>query len=498
MIPRMRPLVLCALLALCAAPVVAEDDPATPHFLLLETQLLETPGGYPAFCAEHATAARLKLRGEVVTKLKQIADAEQPKVILALGKPGETATRLWLVNALIVSLTSEQLEAAKQLPQVKHVYPAGMMPGPKQLAKTGTVSTAHKRPKKERKWKLGTKTVPWNLEKLNVPKVWKELEITGLGVTVAMFDSGINYEHEDLIPNLWINPGEKANNGKDDDKNGFVDDVYGWHFPAWSCDVMDRSPPKHGSLTSSVVAGTGKGGQQTGVAPRASLMAILGFGGPANACRAFQYAIEQGADISSMSFSIPNLGDTRGLWRMMAENASAAGLVLISGAGNFGRQQDPPVEIRIPEGIPCVICVGGVKLDLTVPLFVSLGPVEWASVKFYGDHPMPKGLIKPDVVAFPGPGIGLIRGGQKDGYLPPTNGRRGNSLSAPHAAGVVALMLEADPTLTPWRVKEILEETAQDLETKGKDVRTGAGLIDAFKAVQRAKAGAPVTTGEGK
>ena len=60
----------------------------------------------------------------------------------------------------------------------------------------------------------------------------------------------------------------------------------------------------------------------------------------------------------------------------------------------------------------------------------KLGPVEWASVKFYEDHPNPPGLIKPDVCAFPGPGVGLISPGSS-GYLPDTNKRHGNSLSAP-------------------------------------------------------------------
>ena len=82
--------------------------------------------------------------------------------------------------------------------------------------------------------------------------------------------------------------------------------------------------------------------------------------------------------------------------------ATAAGLVLVSGAGNF-QSLSKPVQLRIPEGIPCVIAAGGVDRNLKIPKFVSLGPVEWGSVKFYEDHPMPKGLIKPDVSAFPGP-----------------------------------------------------------------------------------------------
>ena len=169
----------------------------------------------------------------------------------------------------------------------------------------------------------------------------------------------------------------------------------------------------------------------------------------------------------------------------MAEQATCAGLVLISGAGNFPGQP-LPVQIRIPEGIPCVICVGGVTKKFKFARFTSQGPVEWSKVKFYEDYPMPKGLIKPDVAAFPGPGTGLLKPGLS-GYQPDNNRFRGNSLSAPHVAGVCALVLSANSELTPWRVKEILETTARDLGPKGKDTKFGAGLVNSQAAVRAAK-----------
>jgi serine protease AprX len=64
----------------------------------------------------------------------------------------------------------------------------------------------------------------------------------------------------------------------------------------------------------------------------------------------------------------------------------------------------------------------------------------------------------------------------------------GNSFSGPHVAGTVALMLSANPDLTAWRVKEIIESTATDLGPKGKDNDTGFGLINALAAVKGALA----------
>jgi len=124
--------------------------------------------------------------------------------------------------------------------------------------------------------------------------------------------------------------------------------------------------------------------------------------------------------------------------------------------------------------------------------FSSVGPVEWGSVALYGDFPMPAGLAKPDVVAYPGPNYPVLAAGDS-GYIDPNAKIQGNSFSGPQGAGVAALILSANPSLAAWRVKRILEETARDLETPGRDMRTGSGLIDAFAAVQRARALAGVS-----
>ena len=445
--------------------------------LLLHEQMLETPAGYPAFCKANADRKRLLLRKESVAALKKLT-AGHAKVLAALGSP-DGAQSLWIVNAIAVPLDAAGIEKARTL--VKWVYPAGPMPVAGDPGKVAEVlEPAQRKPFTTRR-----KKIPWNLKKLHVPEVWKDLKITGDGVVVGMLDAGVNYLQQDLRGNVWTNSDEVPNNGKDDDGNGLVDDYYGWNFGAMKAELIPTRV-HHGTWTTSVVAGDGTGGVITGVAPRARFMGLKG-GGVYLAARAFQYAIEEGADIVSMSFSIANLGNVRGLWRRMSEHANCCGLVLVSGAGNFGVSTKKPVQIRIPEGIPCVICAGGVnpKKLAKVPRMLSQGPVEWGTVKFYEDHPMPDGLIKPDVCAFPGPRIALVHQ-TRDDYLPDSNRKFGNSLSAPHVAGVCALMLSANPDLAPWRIKAMLEETATDIKPKGKDTATGAGLVHARRAVQAA------------
>lgn len=452
---------------------------ATAVILLGTRQLLEGAKGYPEFCKKHKDAKRTVLRPKIITELKTIAKAEQAKLRAELALPKE-AQGLWLVNGIATTLTPEAIRLAAKSKNVKYIYPAGPIPMGRGR---GRVSTVLPKAKRE-EFSTKGKKIPWNLKAVKADRVWSELKITGRGAVVAMYDAGVNYLHEDLRGNIWRNPGEVANNGKDDDGNGWVDDIYGFNFRSGTPEVIARGRMQHGTMTSGIVAGDGTGGTVTGVAPEAKLMPLMGWGGTYGAARVHEYALENGADAMNMSFSIPNLGHSRGLWRLMSEHATAAGLVLVSGAGNFQRLPKP-VQLRIPEGIPCVIAAGGVDRNMKIPRFVSLGPVEWRSVKFYEDHPMPKGLTKPDVSGFPGPNYPVLAGANK-GYIDPNRRIAGNSFSGPHVAGTVALMLSANPDLPTWRVKEILEATATDLGPKGKDNDTGAGMLNALAAVKAA------------
>ena len=439
--------------------------------ILCKTQFLHSPEGFVQFCQKNNHRKRTELRKEVIGKLKEIAaNGEQAAVLKAVD--GTRYDQHWIVNALTVELMPDAIERVALLDEVKYVYagfPLLETSGPGRISEVIPFT-------KRVPFEIKGRTVPWNLKMIEADRVWQQKKNTGEGVVVAMLEGGgIDYTHEDLRGNLWSNLHEKPNNGLDDDHNGFVDDYYGFKFKTGSGEVLPTTQRgHHGTMTSGIVAGDGTGGTITGVAPRARLMLLSG-----HAVHAYQYALDEGADIMSMSFSTPYLANGRGLWRLMSEHAVCAGLVLVSGCGNFQQSAEIPVQMRIPEGIPCVIGAGGVDRTMQVPSFCSLGPVEWASVRFYGDSPLPKGLIKPDVCGFPGPGYPLLAPGSK-GYF---DGRRGNSFSAPHVAGVAAMMLSAAPELPAWRIREILEETATDLEPKGKDPRTGAGLVNAWKAV---------------
>eukprot|EP00415_Alexandrium_ostenfeldii_P004526 UN4526 len=94
---------------------------------------------------------------------------------------------------------------------------------------------------------------------IDAPEAWRKF--TGefsSGIIVAVIDTGIDYTHEDLHDNMWVNPGEIPDNGVDDDGNGFVDDVHGADFANEDGDPMDDQ--KHGTHCAGTIAGIGNNG----------------------------------------------------------------------------------------------------------------------------------------------------------------------------------------------------------------------------------------------
>jgi len=460
--------------------------------ILGRTQLFAPVGGLEAFQRAHATDDRLVLRREVVRSLKENAAAEQATILSAIGRT-DADRALWIVNALSLELSPGEILAASRLDEVLFIYAGGERlpsPGGQQ---TPILILPHAAPAP---FTLEGKDIAWNVRHLNAPRVWSELGNVGQGAVVAVLDNGANYAHTDLRGNLWRNRLELPDNGVDDDGNGWIDDVYGYDFAGMSPNVRDTSSGRqHGTMTSGIVLGDGTGGIVTGVAPRAQLMLLRLTGRnvdsagdrPIAAALAYQYAIENGADILSMSFSLPDLGNLRGFWRMMSDHAVAAGLLLVGGAGNFRMTQPIPVQHQSPKDVPSVISVGGVDTLGVLAPFSSMGPAEWSTVALYGDYPMPAGLVKPDLVAFPGEGYPVLGIGDA-GYIDTDTVRiRGNSFSGPQVAGIAALILTERPSMSVWRVREIIERSAHDLGPAGKDNLFGFGLADAYAAVLMAR-----------
>jgi len=346
----------------------------------------------------------------------------------------------------------------------------------------------------------------WSLPWIGADTAWSTYNVDGNGVTIAVVDTGADYYHSDLTKNIWINPGENLDgdtevwdsddmNGKDDDNNGYVDDLVGYDFGLGDNNPMDDYG--HGTHCSGSAAGDGTGGTQTGVAPGANIMVCkVGYwvttSDEATCWEGMEYAADMGADVLTMSMGWLQEWDPRRVtWRQTCQYVKAAGTVLCIAAGNERSYTwiTAPDNLRTPGDCPEVIAVGatGYKNN-TYAYFSSYGPSEWYESPFF-DYPYPPGLVKPDVCA-PGENINSTTWG--GGYS--GDSWSGTSMATPHVAGVCALMLEANPSLTPDDVQQLMEISATDLGATGKDNDYGSGLVWCPDAVYEALNFGPALT----
>ena len=372
---------------------------------------------------------------------------------------------------------------------------------------------------------------------INAPAVWAAGD-SGQGVLAANHDSGCDWDHPDLINNIWNNLGEDFDNdghtleyigsawvfdpgdinGVDDDANGYIDDFIGWDFA--SNDNDPNSTATHGTQTAGIICGDGTNGTQTGVAPKAKLINCE-LSGEATSWLAIQYSVDKGVDVITSSHSYkwyfspqPNYP----MHRQMNDFELAAGVVHTNSTSNDGNTVGIPFNISAPGntppawihpdqtlvgGVSSVIGVGNVVASTDIIASSSpWGPTVWEDFQInhpsypypmpvgYQDYPYETvpgsmGLIKPDVSA---PGNGTTSTSNGGGY----QSFSGTSGATPHACGTVALLFSINPNLTPAEVSMIMQTTAVEKGDPGKDNRYGAGRIDAYQAYLLALAMIPV------
>jgi subtilisin family serine protease len=179
---------------------------------------------------------------------------------------------------------------------------------------------------------------------IDAPEAW-DISTGSSNVTIAVIDSGIAYDHPDLAPNIWRNPGEIAGDGVDNDNNGLIDDVHGWDFLMNDNDPMDPvdlnpgGNEGHGTHVAGTIAGAGNNGTGiTGVMWTARLMALKAGGvdrslSTTGIISAIQYAIAKGARVINASFIGPECSL---VFYDAVRAANDAGVLFVAAAGNGG------------------------------------------------------------------------------------------------------------------------------------------------------------------
>lgn len=290
----------------------------------------------------------------------------------------------------------------------------------------------------------------WNLDLINAPESWAQ-GYTGQGIIVAVLDSGVNYNHPDLAANIWVNAGEIANNGIDDDGNGFVDDIRGWSFvDADTNDPMDFDGSDnigHGTHVAGTIAALNNNFGMTGVAPNAKIMPIRVIGGSddlfedrfdANLAAGIRYAVNNGAKVLNISLGNDPGDEPLVQTRLALEYARQLGAIAVMAAGNerlYGATR--PIE-------PASYAAQG--------LGIAVGAID--RNRALADFSNPAGNRPLNFVVAPGVGIRSTVLGESYDVLD------GTSMATPHVAGIVALMLSANPSLTATQVEKILTATA--------------------------------------
>jgi subtilisin family serine protease len=240
-----------------------------------------------------------------------------------------------------------------------------------------------------------------------------------------------------LDGNIWRNAGEIAENGIDDDRNGYIDDIRGWDFVASDNNPMDLDFDGHGTHIAGAIAAERNNFGITGVAPNAKIMPVrvlpfFGSGDPNNVAAGIRYAADNGANV--INLSLGNEFAPSNVINDAIQYANNKGSVVVVAAGNSGVDQpDYPARNANLWGI----AVGSIDVS---------GRMDDSSNRS-GSTPLDY------LVA---PGVEIVSTIPDEDY----ELRSGTSMATPHVAGVAALVLNANPTLTPAQVEYILTTTA--------------------------------------
>ncbi len=466
----------------------ALSEKGSDEFISVNLRLIDQIDEKNLYIQSRSFIGSEQRRAFVVETLKEFSSQKQA-ALLSYLKEMEKAGRvkdmkpLWignLVNCKVKPEVIQELMTRKDIARIDYDKQRNVLLSPSHLFGTPVLQPDN----------LKTRDLAWNVTLVGADQAWEQ-GYTGQEVIVAVLDTGVNYNHNDIKENMWEHP-DYPNHGYN-----FVDDNH---------NTMDDSG--HGTHCAGTVAGTGASGTGTGIAPDAIIMnlKVLGSGGSgteAGVWEAIQFSVEYGAHVMSLSLGWQHQwGPDRSMWRTTMNNALSAGVIASVASGNEGGWggDPPPSEVRTPGDVPppwthpdqteaggnsAVVSVGSTTNTDNLSSFSSKGPVTWQNVAPFNDYNYNPGdgLIRPDLSA-PGSDIISLVHSNNTGYTTLS----GTSMATPAVAGVMALMISKDPNILPEEISQILEETAVP-QTASKSNTYGSGRVDALAAVMEVTAG---------
>lgn len=295
---------------------------------------------------------------------------------------------------------------------------------------------------------------------------WNQVKIDGPNVVVAVIDSGLDLSHPDGPRYIWRNKREIPQNYVDDDNNGYVDDVYGWNFIDNNNDLSDYKG--HGTFVTGIIAAKWNNGLGiAGINPGAIIMPLKtadaeGEATSFNIYRAIYYAVNNGARVINISLGARGVSE---LEQRAIDYANEKGVFVSVASGNVGEN----IKDHGPASALGTFPVGSMDVDGKKSTISNWGPNN--------------GLIAP------GEKIYSLR--SFESFDPRKVSKdtefyyamSGTSFSSPMVAATASLLLTKNPDLTNKEIEDILQASADDMYDEGWDGESGAGLLNASKAL---------------
>ncbi|HYF62306.1 MAG TPA: S8 family peptidase [Herpetosiphonaceae bacterium] len=303
----------------------------------------------------------------------------------------------------------------------------------------------------------------------NASAAWAAGNVGSDSVYIGIIDEGFQTTHPDLNGNTWTNPYD-AVDGRDNDGNGYIDDVNGWDFDGNNNSVYDGgtkgSLDDHGTHVAGTIGGESDGAGVVGVNWNVTMISgkFLGRRGgtTANAVKAVDYFTDlktrHGLNIVATNNSWGGGGYSQALYDAIAR-ANNANILFVAAAGNSGTNNDTTASYPSNYDLPNVIAVAAIDVNGNL-----------ASFSQYGKTTVDLGA----------PGVGINSSTAFNTY----SNYNGTSMATPHVTGAVALYASVKPGASAAAIKSaILSSAVPTTSLSGKTV-TG-GRLDAFAALSK-------------
>jgi len=305
----------------------------------------------------------------------------------------------------------------------------------------------------------------YGMDQINAPQAWDD-HVGDQEFIIAVIDTGVDYNHQDLAANMWTNPGEIPGNGQDDDGNGYVDDVHGYDFYNYDSDPMDGNG--HGTHCSGTIGGVGNNGiGVAGVNWRcrivgAQFLSAGGSGSNQGAIDAIEYCAINEFKVSNNSWG--GGGFSQAMFDVIQGAGDQYGHIFVAAAGNGGSY-----GASYPGAYSCsnIICVAATDVNENMASFSQYHPTE---------------------VDLGAPGVDVLSSTPGNNY----SYYSGTSMATPHVAGGVGLIYSVMGGTSSEKVIDVILSSTRPISSMQGNCVTG-GVLNVADALANTFLGPQIT-----